>query len=184
MRVQILSAFALGASLLAGCAGGSTPSTPAQTGSGPMPQTIAFDEHLRPDSTFTVGVKLEGESAGKSKAYGAVLGYFKSGAKKSAVVTIPLGSSVVFTNVDTALPHTGSLLGDASKKSAPWPSTFTGSGTQSAAGTDISATDFSTGTLSPGSSSLTYTANVPGFYMFGCAFHYVSHEMRDVIIVK
>jgi len=25
---------------------------------------------------------------------------------------------------------------------------------------------------------------VPGFYMFGCAFHYVSHEMRDVIIVK
>jgi len=91
---------------------------------------------------------------------------------------------VVFTNVDSSLPHTGSLLGDATKKSAPWPSTFTGSSNASKAGTDISTTDFSTGTIDPGGSSAVYTASVPGFYMFGCAFHYISHGMRDIIIVK
>jgi plastocyanin len=184
MRVQFLSAFALAATVLAGCGGSAQTSGGPSTG-GTLPQTIAFDEHLQPDAAFTVGVRLTGESSGTSKPYGAVLGYFKSTkSKTSKVVTIPLGSSVVFTNVDSELPHTGSFLGDASKKSAPWPSSFTGSSTQSAAGTDISTAGFSTGTLDAGKSSLTYAANVPGFYMFGCAFHYVSHEMRDVIIVK
>jgi plastocyanin len=184
MRPTILSTVALAATLLAGC-GGSTQSSAGAAPGGAMPQTIAFAEHLEPSTDFTVGIRLNGENPGQSKPYGQVLGYFKgTKAKKSAVVTIPLGSNVVFSNVDGSFPHTGSFLGDASKKSAPWPSSFTGSGTQSKAGTDISTADFSTGTLNAGSSSLVYTANVPGFYMFGCAFHYVSHEMRDIIIVK
>jgi plastocyanin len=183
MRIHILTSLALAAGVLAGCGGGQTGAVPA-SGNGLTPFNVAFSDDDRAGG-FTVGVRLTGENSGKSKPYGAVLGYFKgTTAKTSKVVTIPMGSTVVFTNVDSTLPHTASLLGDASKKSAPWPSSFTGSGTASPAGTDISATNFSTGTLQHGSSSASYTASVPGFYMFGCAFHYVSHEMRDVIIVK
>ena len=183
MRVSLL----LTAALLAGCSGtGSAPSTPSP-GSGSVPMSIGFTEDgfVRPDATFTVGVRLSGEKSLTTKKYGALLGYFK-GAKsaKTKVVTIPLGSSVVFDNVDTSRPHTGSFLGDASKTGADWPASFDGSSTQSSAGTDISTASFSTGTLSPGTTSLTYAASVPGFYMFGCAFHYDSNGMRDVIIVK
>jgi len=28
-----------------------------------------------------------------------------------------------------------------------------------------------------------YETGIPGFYMFGCAYHYDSNEMRTVIIV-
>lgn len=183
MRVLALSTVALAATMLAGC-GGSMQSAGNASAGGTLPQTIGFSEKGEA-STFTVGVRLTNENPFVSKPYGQVLGYFKGTASKtSKVVTIPLGSSVVFSNVDSQLPHTASLLGDATKKSAPWPSSFTGSSSQSPAGTDISTASFSTGTMSAGKSSLTYTASVPGFYMFGCAFHYVSHEMRDVIIVK
>jgi plastocyanin len=184
MRAQILSAMAL-ATLLAGC-GGSQQAAGTSPGGGSLPMAIAFDDdHVQSAGDFTVGVRLTNEKSSTSKKYGAVLGYFKSTKSlTSEVVTIPAGSSVVFTNVDSSLPHTGSLLGDATKKSAPWPSTFTGSSNASKAGTDISTTDFSTGTIDPGGSSAVYTASVPGFYMFGCAFHYISHGMRDIIIVK
>jgi plastocyanin len=184
MRAHLLPSLALTATLLAGCAGATqTAGTPS---GGTMPQTVAFDEHLQPDATnFTVGIRLTNELPGESKPYGKVLAYFKgTTSKKSKVITIPLGSTVVFQNVDSQLPHTGSLLGDAGKKSAPWPSSFDGSETAAKAGSDISSTNFSTGVLSPGTSSLQYTANVPGFYMFGCFFHYDSAGMRDVIIVK
>ena len=137
------------------------------------------------DSTETVGINLTGQQAVKVRHYGNVLGYFPGATKApSAVVVIPVGSSVVFTNLDSGLPHTAALLGDATKKHANWPSSFTGGTTTSKAGTDISTTGFTTGTLNAGSTSATYAANVPGFYMFGCAFHYVSHGMRTVIIVK
>jgi plastocyanin len=37
--------------------------------------------------------------------------------------------------------------------------------------------------LNPGQKSLRYTTGLPGFYMFGCAFHYDGFGMRTVIIV-
>ena len=36
----------------------------------------------------------------------------------------------------------------------------------------------------PGASSPAYAANVPGFYIFGCLYHYSSEEHRDIIIVQ
>jgi plastocyanin len=32
--------------------------------------------------------------------------------------------------------------------------------------------------------SKNYVANVPGFYIIGCAYHYSSDNMRTVIIVQ
>ena len=178
---------------LAGCGGGAASSPGMVPAAVPQaasvqPQSIAFTESGFVESfasTGSIGVRLSGETPVTNKHYGRLLGYAKGTVTKTTqVVTLVSGQSVVFHNVDTSLPHTASFLGDATKKSAPWPAQFDGSSSQSKAGTDISTPNFSTGAMSAGASSLTYVANVPGFYMFGCAFHYNSSGMRDIIIVR
>ena len=97
---------------------------------------------------------------------------------------LPTGRNVRFENLDGFAQHTASFLGDATKDSAPWPSSFTGSGIPAPRGTAIGTAGFSTGVLAFGQRSKVYTTGAPGFYMFGCFFHYVSNEMRTVIIVR
>jgi plastocyanin len=176
----------LAATSLAGC-GGQAGMSSVPTGGTTGTMSVGHGMpavNLTVDAAETVGINLTGQKVTKNMHYGKVLGYFLGATKtKSMVVMIPVGSTVTFSNLDSGLPHTASLLGDATKKHAPWPATFTGSGTESKAGTDISTKDFSTGTLTPGGTSPSYAAGVPGFYMFGCAFHYLSHGMRTVVIV-
>ena len=118
--------------------------------------------------------------------YGQVLGYFSSNGTidlQSQVVTVPAGAAVTFKSFDlVGLPHTASFLGDATANSAPWPSPFNGSIVQSPAGTVINTPMFSTGPIDGGVTSLQYVTPPPGFYMFGCGFHYDSNGMRTVII--
>jgi plastocyanin len=176
--------FLLAAALLAGCAGSTASPAGVPPATGPAAQSIGFsDDGVL--SISRIGVRLTGENSFTDPTYGKVLGYFPGlTSTTSGVVTVALGSKVTFSNVDTSHPHTASFLGDASGSGASWPSSFTGSSSQSPAGTDISTSNFSTGTLSAGKSSLIYSANVPGFYMIGCAFHYTSFGMRDVVIVQ
>jgi plastocyanin len=134
--------------------------------------------------TYTVGVRLTGEAPFNSRVYGRVLGYFNGKmSTRSEVVSLPIGQNVRFLNVDTMRPHTASFLGKATNHGANFPPSFNGSANQSPAGTAIGTTNFSTGPLNPGQRSLQYTTGLPGFYMFGCAFHYDSDGMRTVIIV-
>lgn len=136
------------------------------------------------EKVSVVGIRLTGEQPFDDPNYGFELGYFDgTQSTTSQTVLLNAGESVRFQNVDSTLTHTASFLGDASQNSAPWPSTFDGSSTQSPAGTVISTAGFSTGPLGHGKSSLVYETGIPGFYMFGCAFHYDSNEMRTVIIV-
>jgi len=132
----------------------------------------------------TVGIRLTGEQPFNDPNYGFELGYFDgTTSMTSQTVSLPTGESVRFKNVDTTLTHTASFLGDATQNSAPWPPSFNGSSTKSPANTVISTSNFSTGALLPGKASLVYETGVPGFYMFGCFFHYDPDEMRTVIIV-
>jgi plastocyanin len=178
----------LAATSLVGCGGGqagtsSMPSAGGTTGTQAIGHGLPV-ANLTVDATEAIGINLSGQVAKKVKHYGKVLGYFPGTTKTtSQVIHIAVGSQVTFTSLDSALPHTAALLGDATKKHANWPATFTGGTTQSSAGTDISTVGFTTGTLEPGKTSLTYAANVPGFYMFGCMFHYVIDGMRTIIIV-
>ena len=118
--------------------------------------------------------------------YGKVLGYFSSDGTinvNSQVVSVPAAAAVTFESFDLmGIPHTASFLGDATQNNAPWPSPFNGSGNQSPAGTVINTPLFSTGPVDGGAKSLQYTTPPPGFYMFGCFFHYDSNGMRTVII--
>jgi hypothetical protein len=191
MRVtSLLSSLTVGVTTLAFAAGcSSNQSSMPQPMHQTVPMaitTIPLDGAVQPDAaTGTVGIRLTGETPGSNPKYGAVQGYFKGKKSTTAqVVTLAANTNVVFQSEDTTLPHTGSFLGDASKKSAPWPKTFTGSETASPAGTAIGTTGFSTGVLTPGKKSAIYSTGAPGFYMFGCYFHYVPDQMRTVIIVK
>jgi plastocyanin len=186
---QIFSAAAILA--LAGCGSQSMtaapPADPASHGVAPLPAQIAQIAVNNDDDTVTikhVGVRLNGEQSFNSPTYGLVLGYFNGKTShKSEIVKLTAATTVVFNNVDTVHPHTASFLGDASANGANWPPSFDGSSQPAPAGTAIGTTNFSTGPMSPGTKSKKYSSGSPGFYMFGCAFHYNSNGMRTVIIV-
>lgn len=172
--------------LVTGCAGGTSGSTPAASSA--MAAYRGANAAFAPDKktkTEIVGIRLSGEKPETSPDYGKVLGYFNGQkSKKSEVVQLAANDNVQFISEDKSLPHTASFLGDATQSSAPWPSSFTGSSTASPAGTTIGSASFSTGTLDPGAKSAVYSAGAPGFYMFGCFYHYVRDGMRTVIIVQ
>lgn len=182
-----VGSLVLAALLLAGCsAHGSSASAPVVQPPSQSVSNIGInDDGIDLTTTVAVGMRLTGESSFTSKRYGVVLGYFKGKTSfTSQVVSLPAATPVRFFNVDTTLPHTLSFLGDATMSGAPWPQSFNGSFNQSAKGTAIGTSGFSTGPLNPGTKSLLYTTGMPGFYMVGCYFHYNSHGMRTVIIVK
>jgi virginiamycin B lyase len=129
-----------------------------------------------------VGVRLNGEMSFTDPNYGFELGYALGTGKQSQTVMLSAGESVQFQNLDT-IPHSAAFLGDAPPKSAPWPSSFDGSTTPSPAGTAIGTTGFSTGSLNGGKKSPIYETGLPGFYMFGCQYHYNTDMMRTVIVV-
>jgi plastocyanin len=170
--------------LAAGCGGNaSMPAAIAHPASNSA-ATVVLRDGDADSTTFTVGVRLTGESPTTSRTYGRVLGYFKgTTSHKSQVVSLLAGQKVSFSNVDTVAPHTASFLGKATSHGAHFPPTFNGSANQSPAGTAIGTTNYSTGVLNPGQKSFVYTTGLPGFYMFGCAFHYDSDKMRTVIVV-
>ncbi|HEY7992860.1 MAG TPA: hypothetical protein VID24_01460 [Candidatus Eremiobacteraceae bacterium] len=179
--------FVLAALLLAGCSahGSSSASSPIVPAPTQLISNLGFDEAGFDSTTVAkVGARLSGEAPFMSPKYGRVLGYFKGKTSTtSEVVTLPASTPVRFFNVDTTLPHTASFLGNATQSMAPWPPSFNGSATKSAAGTAIGTPNFSTGTLNPGAHSVLYNTGMPGFYMIGCAFHYNTYGFRTVIIV-
>jgi plastocyanin len=183
---HIVSAAALLA--LAGCSGqgvsATPPSQPASHGAAQVPEQFV---NLDGDTITIkhVGVRITGENPTMNMKYGRILGYFNGKTSiNSQIVKVTAATTIVFNSVDTLVPHTASFLGDATSQMAPWPARFDGSSTQSPAGTVISTANFGTGVLSPGQKSLKYNSGSPGFYMFGCYFHYNTDGMRTVIIVQ
>jgi hypothetical protein len=185
IRITGLALATVAAFAAAGCSGGS-----AYGGNpnpyGTLPPHPAPSPSIAPGSQV-VGVNLSGESAKTDPTYGRVLGYFNSSGSintTSQVVHVTAATNVVFQSFESGIPHTASFLGSASANGASFPATFNGSATQSPANTVISTAGFSTGSLNPGSTSPQYNSGPPGFYMFGCAFHYDSDGMRTVVIVQ
>jgi hypothetical protein len=143
-----------------------------------------------PAATGTpVGILLNGENPVSAPPYGNVVGYFNgtnpNPPNGSNVVNLVANTNVQFVNFDTNGgfgPHTASFLG---AWSGSFPGTFTNSNgmTSSPAGTVITSANFSSGTISAGTASVIYNSGGPGMFVFGCAFHYLTNNMRTVIIV-
>jgi hypothetical protein len=138
-------------------------------------------------SAQPVGVMLTGETPVTTTSDGTVLGYFNgtngNPPSGSGAVTLTASTNVQFHNVDPSQPHTASNLG---AYSGTYPSSFTNTNgtTASAAGVSIGSANFSTGTIAPAGVSAVYSTGGAGMFVFGCAFHYVSNNMRTVIIVE
>lgn len=138
---------------------------------------------IAPAAVQTVGVNLTGQAACNDMTYQAVKGYFGGNAittSQVVSVTHSATNAIQFVNLDSQ-PHTATSLG-------PWSGSYPVAGpalgTPSPKNTDISASGWSTGNLNPSQKSKLYLANVPGFYVIGCAYHYNSDNMRTVIIVN
>ncbi|MBV8671753.1 MAG: hypothetical protein JO098_08270 [Candidatus Eremiobacteraeota bacterium] len=138
-------------------------------------------------SAAAVGIDLTGETPQSTTSDGTVLGFF-NGTKAntpngSEVVVLTAATNVQFHNVDPTQPHTASFLG-AYTGSYPTSFTNTNGPTASAAGVSISSPNFSAGNINPGAVSAVYNTGGAGVFVFGCAYHYLSNNMRTVIMVE
>lgn len=134
------------------------------------------------EKVYSIGIRLNGEMSLMDPNYGFELGYAIGTGTQTQTISLGAGESVRFSNLDT-IKHSAAFLGDATNNSAPWPPTFNGSTSPSAAGTAIGTSGFATGPINPGRQSALYETGMPGFYMIGCQFHYNPDKMRTVIIV-
>ena len=120
-------------------------------------------------SSTTIDISLT-TSTVVSTAYGSAGGFAPQ------VVTVPLGSTVRFVNVDS-FAHTSSSFAGAT---FPAGSPLTGAAlTQS--GNTLSG-GWSSGNLAAGASTQPLLADVAGTYLYGCFFHYGA-PMRGAIVV-
>ncbi len=127
------------------------------------------NQHLT--SAVTVAISLI-NYPDMSSAYGMVGGF------SPALVVVASGTVIQFHNQD-GFNHTATgIPGSSFPGGAPIPfSALTPSGT------DVSQAGWSSGLLTAGSFSRTFTTLAVGQYLFGCYYHYTS-GMRGVIIVQ
>jgi plastocyanin len=95
-------------------------------------------------------------------------------------LVVSRGAVVQFVN-DDGFDHTATSLG-----SSGFPQSGPGVIAQSRSGNDLAQQNWSSGVLTGGAVSQTFTASTPGTYYYGCFFHYGTpgSPMRGVIIVQ
>ena len=177
--VVILSCVAL----TTGCRGTNTfGDINCPSGSGYNSFTGMCQPNVEPPMVIILSLKV---GAVAEPPYGNVLGFYQEGYGVPATLTA--GGTVQFVAADATAPHTAAYLGAATSTAAPWPATCSASlactsTSASPANTVISTPGFTTGTLATSQTSLVYVVPSPGFWMFGCHYHYDSMQMRTVII--
>ncbi len=110
--------------------------------------------------------------------WGTVGGYTQ--AQTSQVLAFPPGAKVTITNLSSSTPHTLNVIAQTNGPPPNWPSNPSLS--FSPLGNGVLGAGYASGTLN-GGQSVTVKLTKPGIYLIGCAFHYVSNEMRGVIEV-
>lgn len=111
--------------------------------------------------------------------WSATVGGFTQ-ATYSQVLGFPPGTMLTITNISGSIPHTLNVIAKIKKPPANFPSNPTL--LTSAHGT-VFKKGFRSGVISPGK-SVTVTMAKKGIYLIGCAFHYLSEGMRDVVVVN
>jgi plastocyanin len=155
-------ALLVSALLLGGCTPGAASLTPGSGGGGGGGGTL-----------FTIDVNLTLHAPTAVPAG-------QSGGFAPPLTTVHVGDSIRFTNSDgTGINHTATL--------APGVTTFPAGSPFSTAAQTLSGaaiTDgWSSGILSPGSSSQTIAVTAAGTYIYGCFYHYGS-PMRGEIVAQ
>lgn len=110
--------------------------------------------------------------------WGAVAGYTQK--MTSQVLAFAPGAKITLENLSSSTPHTLNVIGSTSGPPPKWPANP--SLTFSPQGNGVLGTGYASGTINPGH-KVTVTLSKPGIYLIGCAFHYVSFQMRDIVQV-
>ncbi|MBV9718924.1 MAG: SCO family protein [Candidatus Eremiobacteraeota bacterium] len=133
-----------------------------------------------PLPTNAIGVAIPNQKIGveNDPVWGTIGGYTEEAT--SQVLAFPPGAQITIKNLSSTTPHTLNVIG---KRSGP-PPNFPPSPSLSfsPSGNGVLGTNYASGTINPGA-SVTVTLSNPGIYLIGCAFHYISNAMRDVIQV-
>ncbi len=173
MNKQFAALLCVCIASLTACGGGGggggsmTPSTPGGGGGSTPPPPTGV-------GTQTIGMALPTGAIGMvNTPFGMVGGYTQS--VYSQVLAFPPGTTITLKNLSSNTPHTLNVLSTTGFPTNPSLST-------SASGTSL-ATGFASGAIAPGA-TMSITLSTPGTYYIGCAFHYVSNAMRDVVMVS
>jgi plastocyanin len=103
--------------------------------------------------------------------------YGSGGGFSPPVMTVPLGASVRFVNVDSFSHTATSISGTAFPSASPF-----GGAALTVSGGTLSG-GWSSGTLGAGMASQPLLADKTGTYLYGCFFHYGA-PMRGAVVVK
>lgn len=127
-----------------------------------------------------VGIAIPSGKIGviNDPTWGSVGGYTQM--HTSQVLAFPPNSTITITNLSSSTPHTLNVIGQSTGPPPNWPANPTLS--LSPSGNGVLGTGYASGTVNPGK-SVTVKLTKPGIYLIGCAFHYLSNSMRDVIEV-
>ena len=176
-REQISLALALCIAGLAACSGGGgsspgpSPSTPT-----PVPTPTASTSTQQ---VIRLAIPTSAIGSLVDPTYGTIGGYTQT--VYSQILGFAPGQQVMIENANTGVggaPHT---LGDTGA-SGSFPATQPATLSMSPVGGNTLSAGFQTGTLTPGQAVGPVTLSA-GTYLIGCAFHYQSNNMRDVLIV-
>jgi plastocyanin len=169
-------AVAMAAAALAACAGhygaGNSTTLPGMpdlrvTATLPDGTPVAISENL-PSSLGTID----------DPHWSATVGGFTQ-EQFSQVLGFPPGTMLTITNISGSIPHTLNVIGTTKKPPANFPANPS---LPTSAKGKVLKKGYRSGVIMPGK-SVSVTMAKKGIYLIGCAFHYKSFGMRDVVVV-
>jgi protein SCO1 len=171
MRLRLAAATlcALLACVVAACTNGGGLGSIGGGGGAPSPF---------PSGGIGVGIPSGKIGVENDPTWGTISGYTQN--QTSQVLAFPPGAKIAIKNLSTTTPHTLNVLALANGPPPQWPKSPSLSFSPS--GNGILGVGYASGVINPGSSVMVTLSKV-GTYLIGCAFHYVSNNMRDVIQV-
>lgn len=174
-RIALLSLVAFATSLAAcgGGGGGGSYSPPSTTGGSPtVPPPLNATSVGIALPTGTIGVEAD-------PTWGSVGGYTQK--VYSQVLAFAPSTTITLVNLSSTTVHTFNVVGTAAGPPANFPVSPTFSTANS--GSTLNSTYSSGNIAASGSVTVTLPAT-PGTFLIGCAYHYASNQMRDVIQVS
>lgn len=133
---------------------------------------------LPSSSAIGLGIPTGKIGVENDPVWGTVSGYTQE--KTAQVLAFAPGSQITITNLSKNTPHTLNVIAASNGPPPQWPASPSLS--FYANGNGKLGVGYASGIVNPGT-SVTVTLSKVGTYLIGCAFHYVSNNMRDVIQV-
>ena len=174
MKASTLLGVSLAMGVFAACSGGGG-SSGGTSGALPTPAPTLAPPANSTQQVISLALPTTAIGRENDPVFGAVGGYSQQA--YSQVLGFVPGTQVMIRNGDSARPHT---LGDTGASSFPsgQPAALSLTGT----GTATFASGWQSGTIASGKLIGPITLQ-SGTYFIGCAYHYASDGMRDVLVV-